>query len=62
MQQAIYNNISADITIEKTITTTPTSRRATLGRRMAQSWDLYGVAALMLSSGMYGFYALAHAL
>ncbi len=60
MQQAIYNTISAEITVGKTITLAPTNRRASLGRRLAQKWDLYGVVALMLSSGMYGLYALAH--
>lgn len=62
MQQAIYNSISRDITIGKTITTASASRRAGLGRRLAQSWDLYGVLALMLSSGMYGLYAISHTL
>lgn len=62
MQQAIYNTIRRDITIGKTITTALASRRASLGRRLAQKWDLYGVVALMLSSGMYGLYAIAHTL
>ena len=62
MQQAIYNTISRDSTIGKTITTAPTPRRASLGRRIAPKWDLYGVVALMLSSGMYGLYAIAHTL
>ena len=62
MQQAIYSNISRDITLGKTITLTPANRWASLGRRLAQKWDLYGVVALMLSSGMYGLYAIAHTL
>lgn len=62
MQQVIYSNISRDITIGKTITVAPAKRPASLGRRIAQSWGLYGVVALMLSSGMYSLYALAHTL
>ena len=62
MQQAIYNTISRDITIGKTITAASASRRTVLGRRLAQKWDLLGVLALMLSSGMYGVFALAHSL
>ena len=62
MQQAIYNTISADITIENKNTTATASRRTGLGRRIAQKWDMVGVVALMLSSGMYGLYAIAHTL
>jgi len=60
MQQAIYNDIAIQTT--KTITTAPTPRRASLGRRIAQKWDLYGVLALMGSSAAYGLFAIAHTL
>ncbi len=52
MQQAIYNTING-------IQTTAGSRRAGLGRRVAQSWDLVGVLALMASGAAYGILALA---
>ena len=56
MQQAIYNTIHG-ISIQTK--TTAGSRRAGLGRRVAQSWDLVGVLALMASSAAYGVLALA---
>ena len=62
MQQAIYSNLSQDIALGKTSTTAPAGRKSGLGRRITLKWDLYGVVALMLSSGVYGLYAVAHAL
>ena len=62
MQQAIYNTISQDLTLGKTSTNVPVGRRASLGRRIAQKCDMVGVVALMLSSGMYGLYAIANTL
>jgi len=59
MQQALYNTIHQDNTIAKTVTTVPTIRRTSLGRRLAQKWDLVGVLALMASGAAYGVLALA---
>lgn len=57
MQQALYNNIA--IQTAKTITPAPAKRQAGLGRRIAQTWDLVGVLALMGASAAYGVFALA---
>lgn len=57
MQQAIYDTING---IQTTKTTaTAGSRRVGLGRRVAQTWDLVGVLALMASGAAYGILALA---
>ena len=56
MQQAIYNGING-IGATRTNKTT-VSRR--IGRRVAQSWDLAGVLALMGSGAAYGVFALTH--
>lgn len=61
MQQAIYSNLSRDITLGKTSTDAPAGRWSGLGRRITLKWDLYGVVAMMLSSGVYSLYAVAHA-
>lgn len=58
MQQAIYNPLTLQSTT-KTATTT-TSRQASLGRRLARTWELAGVLALMASSAAYGVFAIAH--
>ncbi len=63
MQQSIYNSINGNsLTIQATKTneTAPTTRRASLARRLAQRWDLVGVLALMGSSAAYGAFALVH--
>ena len=59
MQQAIYNSITIQTNRTDTATTTG-SRRTNLVRRIAQTWDLAGVLALMASGAAYGVYALAH--
>jgi len=58
MPQAIYNTIHGIGTQAATKTATG-SRRTGLGRRVAQSWDLAGVLALMAASAAYGVLALA---
>ena len=58
MQQAIYHS-SNRIAIQTTKTTATGSGRTGLARRIMQSWDLYGVLALMGSSAAYGVFALA---
>jgi hypothetical protein len=58
MQQAIYNTIHG-IGIQTATNRPAGSRRARLGRRGAQCWDLVGVLALMASGAAYGVLALA---
>ncbi len=59
MQQAIYNSITIQTT-KTNETTMSRTRRVRLARRIAQSWDIAGVLALMVSSAAYGVFALAH--